>query len=159
MTTAAPSSSPTGATFQSLPFRTNFHGTTDISENFSRHTTAIEKDGRQVSHNQFRGRTLIGESIALPASYHVALVDFSCVSPAGTLAGGGGAAGGGGGSSAAQPPRASGVVSADCVSVVAVSPRYTHWEHDRAPDRAALALRQWIELSAVVHSTDLDDEE
>ncbi|CCW70251.1 unnamed protein product [Phytomonas sp. Hart1] len=141
-------------TFQSLPIKVNFHGTTDVRENFDTFTTVDAQSGEL--RNAFRGRTLVGMNIVLPENYNIALVDLPLhsadelylegklnkISRTETfqqLA-----------LDVASDNACSPVLS-EHVPVRQIASSYVLWEHDKRADKADI-LNQWIELAKVIHT-------
>ncbi|CCW63008.1 unnamed protein product [Phytomonas sp. EM1] len=142
-------------TFQSLPVKVDFHGTTDVRENFNAYTTVDTQSGEL--RNSFRGRALVGLNIALPENYSIALVDLPLSStdeicPEGKL--------NKISRTEAYSERptfdtpsegASSFVLSDHILVRQVSSHYILWEHDKRMEKAEI-LNQWIELAQAIHS-------
>ncbi|ORC85898.1 putative ribonuclease H1/H2 small subunit [Trypanosoma theileri] len=130
----------------SLPIKTNFRGTTDVDENFTKY---VKRSENGDLHNNFRGRTLIGREVLIPPSYVLicaGLFKQEQKSPFDAA----------GQSTSTSSALAQVEASAADVSITATTDRYYLWDHDKRPERSQ-ALQQWIELSHAVHLPTVDN--
>ncbi|CBH09160.1 ribonuclease H1/H2 small subunit, putative [Trypanosoma brucei gambiense DAL972] len=130
----------------SLPVKTNFRGTTDVTVNFTQHT--VRGEGGEL-RNALRGRTLIGREVILPSSYVIACASFTNKPP---IAEAGGRKSGGAAAcfDTTQPSSAQVEAAAGDMRITAVAERFCIWEHDKKPERSEM-VTQWLRLSNDLH--------
>jgi hypothetical protein len=167
---AASASSPRIAV-HSLPFRTDFRGTTNIRDNF---VPAADNKGVLVAH--FRGRRLLGETVAVPPGYigcvavvprtvagmkrgRVEMVDEALKDDgADASAADGRSPGvGNGAATASYSPssterRMASGPSVASVTVLDYFDSLVVWEHDRPPTGAERAPLSFLRVAGVLHS-------
>jgi len=135
--------------FQSMPFATNFSGTTDIATNF---TCFTRKRGREdipegddredtaVLLNSFRGRALYGREVPLPAGYQIVLAALEKKASSSTTIE----------SSRRMHIEKMNRVNSTTEDMSAAT--FISWRHDREPP-IETSIQQWINLSQVIHGT------